>query len=66
MNALRDTFSGQNYDRFLTTEDAFPGETMLSSRDDGADDPVDLPVRQKMVSAISGSLLTALLGEFPR
>ena len=36
---------------------------MLSSQDDGVDDPPDLPAGQKMVSAISGSLLTALLGE---
>lgn len=39
---------------------------MLSSQDDGADDPVDLPAGQKMISAISGSLLTALLGELLR
>lgn len=58
------TFDGQNHDRISRAEDAFAGETMLSSQDDGSD-PVDLPARQKMLSAISGSLLTGLLGELP-
>lgn len=66
MTALRQTLPGQGHDIYLRrprVEDTFVGETMLSSQDDGADDPPDLPAGQKMVSAISGSLLTALLGE---
>lgn len=66
MTTLRQPFAGQGHDIYLRrprAEDAFAGDTMLSSKDEGAGDPPDLPVGQKMISAISGSLLTALLGE---
>ncbi|CAJ2499944.1 Uu.00g027970.m01.CDS01 [Anthostomella pinea] len=54
-------FRGQNHDRLRGGEDAFAGPTMLSSKDDVADDAMDIPAGQKMLSAISGSLLTSLL-----
>jgi solute carrier family 25, member 39/40 len=55
---------GQNHDRFKPSEDAFAGATMLSSQDDGgADAVVEINATQKMISAISGSLVTSLLGE---
>lgn len=58
---------GQDHDRLKAPEDAFAGETMISSRDgmnttntDGS----DITATQKMASAITGSLLTSLLGMF--
>ncbi|KAI1091829.1 mitochondrial carrier [Rostrohypoxylon terebratum] len=54
------TFGGHNHDRLGENEDAFVGQTMVSSQDDGSDG-VDISVGQKMISAISGSLLTSLL-----
>lgn len=36
---------------------------MQSPEDDGPDDMVEITASQKMMSAISGSLLTSLLGE---
>ncbi|RYP12843.1 hypothetical protein DL767_011068 [Monosporascus sp. MG133] len=61
MSTFRETLGGQNHDRFSKAEDVFAGKTMIASRDAEADDHVDLPAGQKMISAISGSLLTALL-----
>ncbi|KAH8682157.1 mitochondrial carrier domain-containing protein [Xylariales sp. PMI_506] len=58
--ATTQTFSGQNHDR-LIPEDAFAGATMLSSKDDGKDQIVEITTGQKMLSAISGSLVTSLL-----
>ncbi|KAI1772636.1 mitochondrial carrier [Hypoxylon cercidicola] len=52
-------FGGQNHDR-LGGEDAFAGQTMVSSQDDG-NDGMDISAGQKMLSAITGSLLTSLL-----
>ncbi|KAI1401447.1 mitochondrial carrier [Hypoxylon fuscum] len=48
-----------NHDR-LGGEDAFAGQTMVSSQNDGGDG-MDISAGQKMLSAISGSLLTSLL-----
>jgi hypothetical protein len=53
----------QDHDRLSIPEDAFAGDTMLSSKDDGAEQMVDISAGQKMLSAISGSLLTSLLGK---
>jgi hypothetical protein len=47
----------------VPAEDAFAGQTMLSSKDDGTHDVMDISAGQKMMSAISGSLLTSLLGK---
>lgn len=47
----------------IPAEDAFAGQTMLSSKDDGTHDVMDISASQKMMSAISGSLFTSLLGE---
>ncbi|XXH03054.1 hypothetical protein Hte_009444 [Hypoxylon texense] len=53
------SFDGHNHDR-LGGEDAFAGQTMVSSQDDGSDG-MDISAGQKMLSAITGSLLTSLL-----
>ncbi|KAI0178568.1 mitochondrial carrier [Hypoxylon sp. FL1284] len=53
------SFGGHNHDR-LGGEDAFAGQTMVSSQDDGKDG-MDISAGQKMLSAITGSLLTSLL-----
>ncbi|KAI1104598.1 mitochondrial carrier [Jackrogersella minutella] len=58
--ASNHSFGGHNHDRFGDGEDAFVGQTMVSSQDDGSDG-IDISVGQKMISAISGSLLTSLL-----
>ncbi|KAM0807967.1 putative Mitochondrial carrier domain-containing protein [Seiridium cardinale] len=55
------TYDGQDHDRLPAAEDAFAGATMLSSKDDGGDTIMDISAGQKMLSAISGSLLTSLL-----
>ncbi|KAI0895588.1 mitochondrial carrier [Annulohypoxylon nitens] len=60
MMASNRTFGDHNHDRLGEGEDAFVGQTMVSSQDDGSDG-VDISVGQKMISAISGSLLTSLL-----
>jgi hypothetical protein len=49
--------------RAAPAEDAFAGQTMLSSKDDAGDDLMDISAGQKMLSAISGSLFTSLLSE---
>ncbi|KAI5920693.1 mitochondrial carrier domain-containing protein [Camillea tinctor] len=54
-------FHGQDRDELLGGEDAFAGPTMLSSKDDGVEDAIEISAGQKMLSAISGSLLTSLL-----
>ncbi|OBT82869.1 hypothetical protein VE02_08556 [Pseudogymnoascus sp. 03VT05] len=43
------------------SSDAFTGQAIPSSKDDGGDDGVDISTGQKMLSAISGSLLTSLI-----
>ncbi|KAI1761769.1 mitochondrial carrier [Hypoxylon sp. FL1150] len=53
------SFSVHNHDP-LGAEDAFAGQTMVSSQDDGSDG-MDISAGQKMLSAITGSLLTSLL-----
>ncbi|KAI0014886.1 mitochondrial carrier domain-containing protein [Xylariomycetidae sp. FL0641] len=56
------SFRDQNHDRLTPRgEDAFAGPTMLSSKDDTPDVTIDITAGQKMLSAISGSLLTSLL-----
>lgn len=58
---------GQDHDRLSAPEDAFAGATMLSSQDDDAGIvTTDISAGQKMLSAISGSLLTSLLGMLVR
>ncbi|KAL7620678.1 Carrier protein, mitochondrial [Parahypoxylon ruwenzoriense] len=54
------SFGGHNHDRLGEGEDAFAGQTMISSKDDGHGG-LDISAGQKMISAISGSLLTSLL-----
>lgn len=54
------SFGGHNHDRLDHAEDAFVGQTMVSSQDDGIDG-IDISAGQKMISAISGSILTSLL-----
>ncbi|KAI1375420.1 mitochondrial carrier [Hypoxylon crocopeplum] len=54
------SFSGHNHDRLGEGEDAFAGQTMVSSQDDGSNG-IDISAGQKMASAISGSILTSLL-----
>ncbi|KAI1486265.1 mitochondrial carrier domain-containing protein [Biscogniauxia mediterranea] len=61
MSTNNHSFHGQDHDRLLGGEDAFAGPTMLSSQDDIAEDAIDITAGQKMLSAISGSLLTSLL-----
>lgn len=62
MPASLNNLRGQNHDRLGESEDAFADPTMLSSQGDGGDDDgIDISAGQKMISAISGSLLTALL-----
>ncbi|KAI1500286.1 mitochondrial carrier domain-containing protein [Biscogniauxia marginata] len=61
MSTNNHSFHGQDHDRIPGGEDAFAGSTVLSSKDDAADDAIDISVAQKMLSAISGSLLTSLL-----
>ena len=46
-------------------EDAFVGQTMVTSQDDAPGSIVEITAAQKMLSAISGSLLTSLLSAFP-
>lgn len=61
------SIDAQDHDRLsMKAEDAFAGDTMLSSKDDGAEPMVDISAGQKMLSAISGSLLTSLLGKSTR
>ncbi|KAI5861478.1 mitochondrial carrier [Durotheca rogersii] len=56
-------FGGHNHDRLSEAEDAFAGQTMISSQDDanGGDDGIEISAGQKMISAISGSFLTSIL-----
>jgi len=64
---LRATAAGQNHDRFwidaaeVATEMA--SATIEEAIRDANDDNDDITAPQKMMSAISGSLLTSLLGE---
>lgn len=49
--------------KLSNTEDAFAGSTMVASSNDHANtDGMDITATQKMASAITGSLLTSLLG----
>ncbi|KAI1384058.1 mitochondrial carrier [Hypoxylon trugodes] len=54
------SFGGHNHDRLGPGEDAFAGQTMVSSQNDGGDG-LDISMGQKMLSAITGSLLTSIL-----
>ncbi|KAI1418898.1 mitochondrial carrier domain-containing protein [Xylaria sp. FL1777] len=55
-------FDGQHHDRVPNAGDAFAGVTMVSSSQDHANtDGMDITAGQKMVSAITGSLLTSIL-----
>ncbi|KAI0106620.1 mitochondrial carrier [Daldinia grandis] len=58
--ASNHSFAGHNHDRLGGGEDAFAGQTMVSSQDDG-NEGMDISAGQKMLSAITGSLLTSLL-----
>ena len=68
MSAYAVSSGGQNHDRLSAVGDAPPlgRTTMQSTQDDGPDDVVEITASQKMISAISGSLLTSLLGELVR
>ncbi|KAK5634824.1 hypothetical protein RRF57_010537 [Xylaria bambusicola] len=67
MSADNAGFAGQGHDRIRKAEDAFAGATMVSSSQDHANtDGMDITAGQKMTSAITGSLLTSLLGLFAR
>lgn len=46
-------------------EDAFVGQTMVASQDDALTSIAEITATQKMLSAISGSLLTSLLSAPP-
>ncbi|KAI0009406.1 mitochondrial carrier [Xylariaceae sp. FL0662B] len=59
MSTPNHSLRGHGHDRF-ESEDAFAGQTMVSSQDDGGNG-VDISAQQKMLSAISGSLFTSLL-----
>ncbi|KAI0126425.1 mitochondrial carrier domain-containing protein [Xylariales sp. AK1849] len=65
MNTVPQSYGGQAHDRFPRTaaaeEEAFACATMLSSKDDTGDAMIDISAGQKMLAAISGSLLTSLL-----
>ncbi|KAK8016443.1 hypothetical protein PG993_014632 [Apiospora rasikravindrae] len=64
-NVTQSLNGGLNHDRFeghsRHPEDAFVGPTMVSSQDDELGAPVEITPGQKMLSAISGSLLTSML-----
>jgi hypothetical protein len=63
MSRIDQSFASQNHDRITTNaEDAFVGATMMSSQSD-AIDYGEVTVAQKMLSAISGSVMTSLLGK---
>jgi solute carrier family 25 protein 39/40 len=57
------SFAGQGHDR-IHGDNPIPGEasTIAMSGDNG-DVEVDITAGQKMISAMSGSLLTSLLGQ---
>ncbi|KAI1338841.1 mitochondrial carrier domain-containing protein [Xylariaceae sp. FL0016] len=61
MTTNSQNLTGQNHDIIHGRDDAFAGPTMLSSQDDIADPVVEISAGQKMLSAITGSLLTSLL-----
>ncbi|KAK8064811.1 hypothetical protein PG994_007449 [Apiospora phragmitis] len=65
MSNVTPSHSGLNHDRFegrsRHPEDAFVGQTMVTSQDDEPGAPVEITPGQKMLSAISGSLLTSML-----
>ncbi|KAK7962255.1 uncharacterized protein PG986_003080 [Apiospora aurea] len=67
-NVTQSLSSGLNHDRFAGhsrhPEDAFVGPTMVSSQDDDPGAIVEITPGQKMLSAISGSLLTSMLSAF--
>lgn len=61
MNVINKGLEGQNHDR-IPHQDAFAGATVITSQDDGGSALGDPSAGQKMLSAITGSLLTSLLG----
>jgi hypothetical protein len=65
MASNRSNLDSRNHNSLLHAEDAFAVETMGSSKDDHAmTDGMDITAGQKMISAITGSLMTSLLGMF--
>jgi solute carrier family 25, member 39/40 len=61
MTSFLDTSAGQNHDR-LVSDDSFKMSRILPTNSDGGGDSVDITAGQKMLSAMSGSLLTSVLG----
>lgn len=58
-------FGGQGHDR-IHGDNLIPGmSSTIAMAGDRDDVEVDITARQKMLSAMSGSLLTSLLGELP-
>jgi solute carrier family 25 protein 39/40 len=57
--------NSQNYDRIDGDEASMSGISRIAGAGDGDGDGIisDITAGQKMVSAMSGSLLTSLLGE---
>lgn len=64
MSALAARPGGQNHDRLTGGNVSFSTVRMASPENDGPDDVVEITAGQKMLSAMSGSLFTSLLGKF--
>lgn len=61
--AREGSFEGQGHDR-IHGDDPIPGESStIAMSGDNDDVGVDITAGQKMISAMSGSLLTSLLGQ---
>lgn len=59
----RETFGGQGHDR-IHGDNLIPGESStIAMSGDNEDIDIGITAGQKMLSAMSGSLLTSLLGE---
>mgnify|MGYP001328920284 CR=1 FL=1 len=62
----RDSFGGQGHDR-IHGDNPIPGESStIAMSGDNEDIDIGITAGQKMISAMSGSLLTSLLGELRR
>jgi hypothetical protein len=58
------TWAGQSHDRIHAGDDLVPGVATTIAMDGDSDNvEFDITAAQKMISAISGSLLTSLLGK---
>lgn len=55
---------GQGHDRLLEANPTYRPSSTMTIADGASDDEVEITAGQKMLSAMSGSLLTSLLGEF--